>query len=125
MKQQTHKAENKALQSYIIGFLLSLVLTLGSYLLVANNMLGKDLLVPIIIMLALTQLVVQLLFFLHLAHEEKPRWQLVFFLLTVGTIFGVVVGSLWIMQHLNTNMMPEKVEEFIIQDEGVTSDKDY
>jgi cytochrome o ubiquinol oxidase operon protein cyoD len=119
MKQVTRSPVPNGLQSYIIGFLLSLMLTFGMYILVINRVLADSLLVPVIITLALTQLIVQLFFFLHLAHEEKPRWQLVFFLLTAGTILGVVLGSLWIMQHLNYNMMPEHVEEYIIQDEGI------
>jgi hypothetical protein len=30
----------------------------------------------------------------------------------------VVVGSIWIMHHLNYNMMPTQMDSFLIQDEG-------
>lgn len=100
---------NKILSQYILGFILSIVLTIAAYVLVVNQLLGSWIILTIIMLLALIQLIVQLFFFLHLAEEEKPRWNLIFFINTVGIILLVVVGSIWIMQHLNHNTMPKDI----------------
>jgi cytochrome o ubiquinol oxidase subunit IV len=122
MSTEKHHAEENhgSIKSYVIGFVLSLLLTFGAYVLVTNHLVENSLLVASLITLAAMQLIVQLFFFLHLGQEKKPRWNLVFFLLTTMTILTVVIGALWIMDHLNANMMPEHVEEYIIQDEGLT-----
>jgi cytochrome o ubiquinol oxidase subunit IV len=105
--------------SYIIGFLLSLIFTLIPYYLVVYHLLEKDLLIATILGFALLQLLVQLIFFLHLGREKAPRWNLIMLTLTFGTILLVVVGSIWIMHHLNQNMMPHTMEKFLIEDEGI------
>jgi cytochrome o ubiquinol oxidase subunit IV len=112
-------AEHGSTKSYIVGFILSLMLTFAAYFLVTGQILDRGLLIAVLLTLGLIQLIVQLFFFLHLGQEKKPRWNLVFFLLTTMTILTVVIGALWIMEHLNYNMMPEHVEEYIIQDEGL------
>ena len=100
-----NKAESKkTLQSYITGFILSIILTLVPYILVMDHLLTPLVLVGVILVFAFIQLAVQLLFFLHIRQESKPRLNLVIFLLFFGTILVVVVASVWIMQHLNYNM---------------------
>lgn len=106
---------------YILGFVLSLILTVGSYFLVSEHVFSNAVLVPVLISLALIQLGVQLFCFLHLGQEKKPRWNLIFFVTTVGIIFIVVVGSIWIMHHLNYNMTPRGMDSYIMQDEGVVT----
>jgi cytochrome o ubiquinol oxidase operon protein cyoD len=67
---------------------------------------------------AFLQLFVQLYFFLHLGQEEKPAWNLVFFIATVGVIFIVVAGSVWIMNHLNYNMTPQQMLHYVQNEQG-------
>ena len=93
--------------SYLVGFVLSILLTLAAYMSVVNKLFVGRTLIVFVVSLAVVQLLVQLLFFLHLGRETKPRWNLVIFLfmlLVVGIIAG---GSLWIMHNLDYNMMPE------------------
>jgi cytochrome o ubiquinol oxidase operon protein cyoD len=110
--------------SYIIGFILSLVLTFAAFIPVFLHQtshhlsFSHELLLPLIIGLAFIQLVVQLVFFLHLGRESKPYFNLIFLFVTAGMIFIVVVGSLWIMTHLNYNMSPEKMNTYLMKDEG-------
>jgi len=105
--------------TYVIGFLLSLALTIGSYFLVSNHLFGTRMIIAVIIIFGLIQLCVQLLFFLHLGSEKNPRWKLLMFISTFGLVFVVMVGSIWIMQHLNYNMTPMQIDQTIIQDEGM------
>jgi cytochrome o ubiquinol oxidase operon protein cyoD len=94
-----------SVQSYTLGFLLSLALTLSAYFAVVDHWFAGWILVSAIILLALTQFFVQVELFLHIGNELKPRWNamaLIFMILTVATI---VLGSIWIMSNLNYNMM--------------------
>jgi cytochrome o ubiquinol oxidase operon protein cyoD len=62
-------------------------------------------LLPLLGVLALTQMVVQLMFFLHLGDETSPRYKTISFSFMGGIMFIVVAGSLWIMANLDANMM--------------------
>lgn len=91
-------------KSYTLGFFLSIALTLAAYFLVSKYLLNGFSLILVIIGLAFIQLWVQLIFFLHLGQEQKPRWNLLALLSTASVIFIVIVGSLWIMQNLSYHM---------------------
>jgi cytochrome o ubiquinol oxidase subunit IV len=111
------------LKSYIIGFVLSVVLTLTAFSVVmypAFFHLGYSAVVPAILILAVIQLLVQLIFFMHLASETGPRWKLAVLISTIGIILIVVVGSIWIMNHLNYNMManPSQMNTYIQSQDG-------
>lgn len=114
------------MRTYVTGFILSLLLTLSSFGLVAihvsseHESLPHEVLIPTIVVLAITQLAVQLMFFLHLGREPKPKLHLVSFLFMLLVITIVVAGSLWIMANLNYNMMHDhNIEHEIIEDEGI------
>jgi cytochrome o ubiquinol oxidase operon protein cyoD len=55
--------------------------------------------------MAVIQVVVHLIYFLHMNTSSEERWNLVALLFTAMIIGIVVVGSLWIMYNLNINMM--------------------
>ncbi|MDB5178616.1 MAG: putative cytochrome ubiquinol oxidase chain cyoD [Patescibacteria group bacterium] len=112
--------------SYVVGFVLSVLLTLGAYFVVAQHLPGEHpwlshrVLIGAVVGLAVIQLMVQLFFFLHLGRESKPRWNLTVFLFALMVVTIVVGGSLWIMKNLDYHMMsPDKTDTFIIKDEGV------
>lgn len=89
------------LKSYVIGFILSIVLTLISFFLVMEQAFSGWTLLFTISGLAFVQAIVQLVFFLHLGSEKSPYWNLVTFLFMVLVLVILVVGTLWIMYHLN------------------------
>lgn len=103
--------ENKsAVYKYIVGFSLSLLLTLAAFGLVmryGDSGLAEmpSYLLPSIVLLAVVQLIVQLYYFLHLGGEKRPRWNLSVFLFMLISLLIVVLGSLWIMKNLDYNMM--------------------
>jgi cytochrome o ubiquinol oxidase operon protein cyoD len=111
--------------SYSIGFLASIALTLSAYAIVVHDVFA-DFWSPAIIaiilsVLASIQLVVQLLFFLHLNDEEKPRWKLLSFIFALIILSIVVFGSLWIMFDLNDRMMmsPEDMIKYMNRQTGL------
>lgn len=95
------------LKSYITGFVLSIALTLAAFFVVLRPgffHLESGAVVAAILVLAICQFLVQMLFFLHLGKGPGSEWNLVVLLSTVGIVLILVVGSLWIMNHLNYNM---------------------
>jgi cytochrome o ubiquinol oxidase operon protein cyoD len=99
-----HHEEHGTTASYVSGFLLSLLFTFIPYYLVIEKKVSGNALLATILGFAVIQMIIQLLFFLHLGREKKPRWQLLFLIGTVVGILTVVGGSIWIMRHLHYNM---------------------
>jgi len=117
-----HETAQGTVRSYTTGFVLSLILTFAAYLLVVNDVFNGWTLVGVLAALAVTQLLAQLVFFLHLGRESRPRWNLTVMLFALMVVFIVVFGSLWIMKNLQYNHThggsPHKTDEFIKHDEG-------
>lgn len=113
------KHEHGTVQSYVIGFILSLIFTLIPYYLVVNqNISGRSLLVTII-GFAVVQMIIQITFFLHLGRGPKPDWNLFFFISTVGIILVIVGGSIFIMDQLYKNMSPSDQTKKLVSGEGI------
>jgi cytochrome o ubiquinol oxidase operon protein cyoD len=106
--------------SYIAGFALSIILTLGAYALVARHWHVGATLTFAIIALAVIQLWVQMRFFLHLSSEAKPYWRSVAFLFALVVVGILVLGSLWIMSNLNYHTMsPSDTTNYMLKNEGL------
>ncbi len=116
-----HDPSHGSLRLYVTGFVLSISLTIMAYLMVTNHTLGKWPLVFAIATLAFIQFLVQLVFFLHLGAETKPRWKLGVFAFMALIVMILVIGSLWIMNNLNYRMMSsEQVNNYVkTQDGGI------
>jgi cytochrome o ubiquinol oxidase operon protein cyoD len=100
--------------SYVTGFLLSIALTTTAYYIVVHQSFRNlNTIIASVLVLALIQFGVQLYFFLHLGKETKPRWKLFVFLAMVTIVLILVVGSIWIMDNLNTRMTPQQVNTYI------------
>lgn len=95
-----------SLTSYTAGFFLSLVLTGLSFGAVMSGAVPHQMILPAIVVLAVVQLLVQLILFLHLGSAPDQRSNTVIFVLTGMLIAIVVAGSLWVMHNANVNMMP-------------------
>lgn len=93
------------ISSYVTGFVLSLILTLGSYFAVTLHLLEPLHLMIAISTFAVVQAFVQLFLFLHMGQEKKPHWKLTLFLFMALVLVVIVFGSLWIMNNLNYNLM--------------------
>jgi cytochrome o ubiquinol oxidase operon protein cyoD len=104
-----HGASHGTLKSYVVGFILSLGLTVLSFGAIMTGVLPRDMILPAITLLAVVQLLVQLLCFLHLGTAPEQRNNTVIFLLTALLIVIVVALSLWVMHNANVNMMPTQM----------------
>lgn len=101
---------SKAFKSYVIGFFGSLALTSFVWLIVNHHVasnhtsISHHTILFLVIMSALIQMVVQMVFFLHLGREKRPYWNLQALLAAAGVILILVLGSIWIMNNLNYSM---------------------
>lgn len=111
----------KKVKQYAIGFIVSLVLTFSAYFIVTNTYLEGMAAMIAVGVLAFSQMVVQLIFFLHLGEESRPRVKLFAFISMSIVLLIIVVGSLWIMSHLNYNMMhmsPTEKTHYMMEQKG-------
>ena len=95
----------KTLKSYLLGFGLSILLTVFAFGLVMQHLVSDVHLYIVLTVLALTQLFVQSVCFLGLNNSSEGRWNLLTFLYAILIMTILVGGTLWIMYNLNVNMM--------------------
>ncbi len=100
-------------KAYVIGFIASIVLTICSFSLVILRPFSEQILIYTVVGLALVQAVVQLLFFLHVGQEAKPRWETLVFFFMAFILLIIAIGTLWIMYDLNNRTMSNMAKEMI------------
>lgn len=115
-----HKQQG-SVKSYLTGFVLSLLFTIAPYLLVTRDILDGSALLLALAVFAVAQVFVQLLCFLHLRNEARPRLQSIAFAFMTLVVVIVVFGSLWIMNNLDYHMtMPQDTDKYIQDEEAIT-----
>lgn len=103
---QEHAQGHGTLKSYLTGFASSLILTLLAYFLAREGVFSGWVHYSLIGILGLVQSWLLLYLFLDVGKEASPQWNLVSFLFTIMVTVILVLGSIWIMYHLNYNLMP-------------------
>jgi cytochrome o ubiquinol oxidase operon protein cyoD len=87
---------------------------------VVNELWPTQALVYIVLAIAVIQLVVQMVFFLHLGRGS--RWKALTFYFTLLIVAIIVVGTIWIMNNLNYNMMrmsPDEMKDYMNKNQGI------
>lgn len=108
------------LRSYVTGFVLSVVLTLTAFLIVSDKLLAGWGLLTALLGFAVIQLMVQLLFFLHLDREKKPWWNWMAFAFMAVVLLILVGGTLWIMNNLSyRTMSPSETDNYLLEEEAI------
>lgn len=94
-------------RSYLIGFALSVVLTAIPFWLVMGGVIADTTIATLTIMaLGVVQILVHMIYFLHMNTKSEGGWIMMAAVFTIIIIVIALAGSLWVMYHLNTNMMP-------------------
>ncbi|WP_322042050.1 cytochrome o ubiquinol oxidase subunit IV [Paraburkholderia sp. J67] len=105
----SHDDAHGSLKGYMIGTVLSLVLTLASFGVVMFHAVPPAQGLTAIVVLCVAQLVVQLVYFLHIGTARSQRANTGIFICT-GFLIAVIVGlSLWVIHNANVNMMPTHI----------------
>ena len=102
-----------SLRSYMIGFVLSVVLTIVPfYVVMAEVALSLPMLLAIIFIFGGAQMLVHTHYFLHVNLKTDEGWQAMSIVFTAILIVILMAGSIWVMTHLHENMMPahEQIE---------------
>ncbi len=106
-----HEAAHGTFKSYMTGFILSVILTAIPFWLVMGKVFSDPALTGVIVMiLGAIQIVVHMIYFLHMNTRSEGGWNMMALIFTIVIVIIALSGSLWVMHHLNANMMPMSPE---------------
>lgn len=95
-----------SLKDYTIGFVLSVILTAIPFWLVMAKVLPPGTTGIVLLAFAAVQVVVHMIYFLHMNSKVEHGWSMMTMIFTVIVLFIMLAGSIWVMYHMNANMMP-------------------
>ena len=99
-------------KGYMTGFILSVILTAIPFWLVMAKVIPDNKVTAVIVVgFAVVQLLVHMVYFLHLDTTSEGGWNMLALIFTAMLLVIMFAGSLWVMYHMNTNMMPVSVED--------------
>ena len=105
-------AGHGSLKTYAIGFVLSVILTAIPFWLVMNKTFDKSSTTALVILaFAAVQIVVHMVYFLHMDAKSEGGWNMLALIFTLVVVVITLAGSLWVMYHMNTNMMPHSMHD--------------
>ncbi len=95
------------LKSYVTGFVLAVILTAIPFWLVMGKVFSDSSVTAMVILgFAAVQIVVHMVYFLHMNAKSEGGWTMLALIFTLVLVVIALSGSLWVMYHLNHNMMP-------------------
>jgi len=93
--------------SYLKGFFLSVLLTAVPFWAVMTGAFKDPSTAALVIMLfAVLQIIVHMIYFLHMNTKSENGWTMMALIFTIILVVITLSGSIWVMYHMNTNMMP-------------------
>jgi cytochrome o ubiquinol oxidase operon protein cyoD len=99
-------------REYVTGFALAVALTAIPFWLVMTQKFDSSKVTAMVILaFAAVQIVVHMVYFLHMNAKAEGGWTLLALLFTVMLVVIALSGSLWVMYHLNHNMMPSSMHD--------------
>jgi len=94
-------------KGYMTGFVLSVILTAIPFWLVMAKVFDKpSTTIMVVLAFAAVQIVVHMIYFLHMDAKSEGGWNMLALVFTVVLVVITLAGSLWVMFHLTSNMMP-------------------
>ena len=101
-----HLHAHGSFKDYTIGFILSVILTAIPFWLVMTHQLAPGTTKFVILGFAAVQVVVHMVYFLHMNSKVEGGWSMLSLIFTIAVVVIMLAGSIWVMFHLNSNMMP-------------------
>lgn len=92
-------------KDYVIGLILSIILTALPFAMVMGDLGSQSLQVAVILVCCIAQVLVQMVFFLHMNLSSSEIWNSASAIYTLVILLVIVIGSMWIFEHLNHNML--------------------
>lgn len=94
------------IRSYAIGLGFATILTIASFVAGATHLIWGPALPVALVVLAIAQMGIHLVFFLHVTTGPDNTNNVLALAFGVMVVALIVLGSIWIMNHLASNMMP-------------------
>jgi cytochrome o ubiquinol oxidase operon protein cyoD len=99
--------DHGSLRSYLTGFVLAAILTIIPFWLVMGHVIASTQATILIVLgLAVVQILVHMVYFLHLNTRSEQGWNMLALIFTVVLVVIVLGASIWVMYNENANMMP-------------------
>ena len=99
-------------KGYMTGFVLAVILTVIPFWLVMGKVLPSSSMTGLVVLaIAAVQIVVHMIYFLHMDTKSEGGWSLLALVFTIVMVVIMLSGSIWVMYHLNHNMMPASLHE--------------
>lgn len=100
------------LRGYVTGFLLSVVLTAIPFWLIMGKVIANPgMAAAVILAFAAVQIVVHMVYFLHMNTKSEGGWNMLALIFTLVLVVITLAGSMWVMHHMNSNMMPASAHD--------------
>ncbi|MTH76994.1 cytochrome o ubiquinol oxidase subunit IV [Paracoccus aestuariivivens] len=104
--------DHGSFKSYMTGFVLAVILTVIPFgIVMGGGFDSRALTIAVVVLCAVAQVLVHMIYFLHMNSSAEEGWTLLSTLFTIVVVVIMLAGSLWVMFHLNTNMMPQMSHE--------------
>jgi cytochrome o ubiquinol oxidase operon protein cyoD len=104
---QPHSNILSEVMAYVIGLGLALLLTGISFWVASTSVLWGPGIATGLVVLAIAQMGVHLVFFLHITSGPDNTNNVLALAFGVLIVFLVMIGTIWIMAHMNANMAPD------------------
>jgi cytochrome o ubiquinol oxidase subunit IV len=99
-------------KGYMTGFVLAVILTAIPFWIVMAKVFDKPNTTALVILaFAVVQIVVHMVYFLHMDAKSEGGWNMLALIFTIVVVVITLAGSLWVMYHMNTNMMPHSMHD--------------
>jgi cytochrome o ubiquinol oxidase operon protein cyoD len=104
-------ASHSTFKGYMTGFVLAVILTVIPFWLVMAKVFPSSSTTALVILgIAAVQIVVHMIYFLHMNTRSEGGWSMLALVFTAVLLVIMMAGSIWVMFHLNANMMPSMQE---------------
>ena len=99
-------------KGYMTGFVLSVILTAIPFWIVMAKVFDKSSTTALVVLaFAVVQIVVHMIYFLHMNTKAEGGWSMLALVFTLVLVVITLSGSIWVMYHLNNNMMPASTHD--------------
>jgi cytochrome o ubiquinol oxidase operon protein cyoD len=99
-------------KGYMTGFVLAVILTVIPFYIVMGKVFGSPVITAIVILaIGAVQMVVHMIYFLHMDGKAEGGWSMLALIFTLVLVVITLSGSMWVMYHMNHNMMPTPIHD--------------
>ncbi|MFZ0557702.1 MAG: cytochrome o ubiquinol oxidase subunit IV [Methylovirgula sp.] len=103
--EETQGGVIEGIRINLIGLALATLLTVTSFYIAKTDLVWRPSIPVAIVVLAIAQMGVHVVFFLHITTGPESTNNVMALAFGILIVFLLIGGSLWIMDHLNHNMM--------------------